>query len=101
MAKYPPGQIPCPHDCRRTDDHAHYTNYRSPERQPEVVINPLDAERAAFSRGARAGEKCERAVIVKWLRDYCEKYPGHHNYRVTRNIANDIERGEHLAGNDE
>ena len=40
----------------------------------------------------------ERAAIVAWLREYDSRQPGFHNMRVTRNVANDIEHGEHLIG---
>ena len=45
--------------------------------------------------------EAERAAIVKWLREYDSRQPGFHSMRVTRNVANDIERGEHLGGDDE
>lgn len=48
-----------------------------------------------------AGQSYEREAIVAWLREYDSRHPGFQNMRVTRNVANDIERGEHLRGNDE
>lgn len=94
MTDSPKGQMPCPHDCREVREHKHYTSYLSPERQPELVVHPLDAERAAFSRGMRAGEIAERAAIVTWLRtnDVVE---------LGGAFADYIESGAHLGGDDE
>ena len=104
MTDYPKGQMPCPHDCRDVREHKHYTSYLSPERQPELVVHPLDAERAAFSRGMRAGEIAERAAIVAWLRAKAERaFLGERDPQdsLVGDIATWIERGEHLAGDDE
>jgi len=53
----------------------------------------LDAERAAFQLGIEHGQRFEREAIVAWLRadggDVCNAY------------ADEIERGEHLRGDDE
>ena len=53
----------------------------------------------SFDMGLAAGERRERAAVVAWLRAECRS-PGHEDRfcaycNVRRNIAADIERGEH------
>lgn len=80
---------------------------RMTDKQTTEKLTNVDADvikgawSSAWRQGHECGVQCERHAIVAWLRDYCEKYPGQHNCRVSRNIANDIERGAHLDGNNE
>ena len=62
-----------------------------------ITLNTGDWEKQLEDARQRARE-LERAAIVAWLREYDSRHPGFHNMRVTRNVANDIERGEHLRG---
>jgi hypothetical protein len=64
-----------------------------------VIESILDIE-----RGISIGERLERAAVVAWLRAECGS-PGHEERfcaycNVRRNIAADIERGEHRREED-
>ena len=54
----------------------------------------LDAERAAFQRGSEHGQRFEREAIVAWLREK-------RTFISIERLASEIERGEHLRGDDE
>ena len=74
------------------------------DRRPGSARTRLQSP-TALDAGERDGPDdpalVERAAIVAWLREYDSRQPGFHNMRVTRNVANDIERGKHLRGDDE
>ena len=65
----------------------------------ESISNAHDA--TVYERGRAHGINEERRAIVAWLREYDSRQPGFHNMRVTRNVANDIEHGDHLRDDDE
>ena len=51
----------------------------------------------AYSDGQRDGAENEREAIVAWLR----RHDVHYDCYSAKKVASDIERGEHLRGDDE